>query len=79
MKDIFDKIESIFVKEADSDRNIKMFLCRRYTGEKLKDISVFFGVGESGVSQACKRVKDKIRKDKKLEKKMSKVEKKMKA
>ena len=36
------------------------FRCQRYTGEKLKDIGAYFGVGESGVSQACKRVKDKI-------------------
>jgi len=41
-----------------------MFLCQRYTDEKLKDIGAYFGVGESGVSQACRRVKDKIRKDK---------------
>jgi len=39
-----------------------MFLCQRYTDEKLKDIGGFFGVGESGVSQACRRVKDKIKK-----------------
>jgi len=51
-----------------------MFLCRGYTDEKLKDIGAYFGVGESGVSQACRRVKDKIKKDKKLERKISKVE-----
>ncbi|MEA3416279.1 MAG: hypothetical protein U9R02_09020 [Thermodesulfobacteriota bacterium] len=56
-----------------------MFFCKRYTDEKLKDIGAFFGIGESGVSQVCKRVKDKIRKDKKLERKISKVEKKIKA
>ena len=52
-------------------RNVKMFLCQRYTGEKLKDIGTYFGIGESGVSQAIRRVKDKIRNDKKLEKKLS--------
>jgi len=45
-------------------------LCRRNTYEKLN------GIGESGVSQACRRVKDKIRKDKRLERKISKIEKK---
>ena len=59
-------------------RNIKMFLCQRYTDEKLKDIGACFGIGESGVSQACRRVKDKIRKDKKLERKISKIVKKIK-
>jgi len=50
---------------------VKMFLCQRYTGEKLKDIGTYFGIGESGVSQACRRVKDKIRNDKKLERKIN--------
>jgi hypothetical protein len=54
-----------------------MFLCQRYTGEKLKDIGTYFGIGESGVSQACRRVKDKIRKNKKLERKISKIGKKI--
>ena len=77
-KDIFDEVESVFGKEAALGRSVKMFLCQRYTGEKLKDIGACFGVGESGVSQACRRVKDKIRKDKKLEGKISKIEKKIK-
>ncbi|MEA3421496.1 MAG: hypothetical protein U9Q97_07470 [Acidobacteriota bacterium] len=79
LKDIFDEVDSVFGKEAASGRNVKMFLGKRYTDEKLKDIGAFFGVGESGVSQACRRVKDKIRKDKKLERKISKIEKKIKA
>ena len=58
-KDIFDEVESVFGKEAALGRSVKMFLCRKYTGEKLKDIGGFFGVGESGVSQACRRVKEK--------------------
>jgi len=43
-------------------------------GEKLKDIGTYFGIGESGVSQACRRVKDKRRNDKKLERKIAKIE-----
>ena len=79
LKDIFDEVESVFGKESALGRNVKMFLCQRYTDEKLKDIGAYFGIGESGVSQACRRVKDKIRKDKKLERKISKLEKKIKA
>ncbi|MEA3416733.1 MAG: hypothetical protein U9R02_11370 [Thermodesulfobacteriota bacterium] len=44
---------------------------------KLKSIGAYFRIGESGVFQACRRVKDKIRKDKKLERKISKIEKKI--
>jgi hypothetical protein len=43
-------------------------------GNERKDI--FYEV-ESGVSQACRRVEDKIRKDKKLERKISMIEKKI--
>ena len=56
-------------------RNIKMFLCQRYTGEKLKVVGTCFAIGESGVSQACRRVKYKIKNDKKLERKIAKIEK----
>ena len=77
LKDIFAEVESVFGKQASLGRNVKMFLCQRYTGEKLKDIGTYFGIGESGVSQACRRVKDKIRNDKKLERKIAKIEKKL--
>ena len=75
MQDIFDKVESVFGKESALGRNVKMFLSQRYTGEKLKDIGTHFGIGESGVSQASRRVNDKIRSDKKLRRKIRKVEK----
>jgi chromosomal replication initiation ATPase DnaA len=41
-------------------RNAKMYLCQRYTGKKLKEFDLHFGIGESGVSQACRRVTQKI-------------------
>ena len=56
---------------------MKMFLCQRYTAEKLKDIGTHFGIGESGVSQASRRVVDKIRKDKKFKGKIAKIERKL--
>ncbi len=75
MQDIFDEVESVFGKEPALCRNVKMFLSQRYTGEKLKDIGTHFGIGESGVSQASRRVNDKIRKEKKFRSKIRKVEK----
>ncbi len=54
---------------------VKMYLCQRYSGQKLKGIGLHFGIGESGVSQACRRVAQKIEKDKKLKKKIVKLEK----
>ncbi|MDY6857455.1 MAG: hypothetical protein SWO11_22675 [Thermodesulfobacteriota bacterium] len=75
LKDIFGEVESVFGKEVVLGRNIKMFLCQRYAGEKLKIIGIYFSIGESGVSQACRRVKHKIKNDKKLERKIAKIEK----
>ena len=54
-----------------------MFLSQRYTGEKLKDIGTHFGIGESGSSQASRRVIDKISKDKKLKNKIDKIARKL--
>ena len=78
MPDIFDEVESIFEKDQVLARNIKLYLCQRYTGEKLKDIGKHFGIGESGVSQACRRIEQKIDRDKKLKRKIGKIEKKLK-
>jgi len=45
--------------------------------ERIAEVESVFGIGESGVSQACRRVKDKIRNDKKLGRKIAKIEKKL--
>jgi len=71
MNEIFDEVESVLEKERALARSLKMFLCQIYTGEKLKDIGTHFGIGESGVSQASRRIVDKISKDKKLKRKVS--------
>jgi hypothetical protein len=52
-----------------------MYLCQRYTGKKLEEIGLHFGIGESGVSQACRRVAQKMEKDKTLKKKIVGLEK----
>ena len=43
--------------------------------KKLKEIGLHFDIGESGVSQACRRVAQNIEKDKKLKKRIAKIEK----
>ncbi len=55
--------------------NVKMYLCQRYSGKKLKEIGLHFGIEESGVSPACRRVAQKIEKDRKLKKKIAILEK----
>jgi hypothetical protein len=75
IQDIFGKVELIFAKDKALARNVKMYLCQRNTGKKLREIGMHFGIGESGVSQACRRVAQKIEKDKKLKNKIDRLEK----
>ena len=77
IQDIFDEVELVFAKEPALGRNVKIFLSQRHTGEKLKDIGTHFGIGESGVSQASRRISDKIKNDKTLGGKIRKIENKL--
>jgi chromosomal replication initiation ATPase DnaA len=43
----------------------------------LKDIGLHFGIGESGVSQAGRRVAQKVENDKQLKKRIAKISEKM--
>jgi len=47
------------------------------SSEKLHDIGAHFGISESGVSQAGRWIRGKIQKDKKLKRKIEKLEKKV--
>ena len=75
MRDIFEEVELVLTEDKNLARNVKMYLCQRNTGKNLKDIGLHFGIGESGVSKACKRVAYRIEKDKKLKKKIERLEK----
>jgi REP element-mobilizing transposase RayT len=75
IEDLFKEVELVFTEDKVLARNVKMYVCQRYTGKKLKEIGLHFGIGESGVSQACRRVAQKIEKDKKLKKKIVKLQK----
>ena len=68
MQDIFEEVELVFTDDKVLARNVKMYLCQRYTGERLKDIGLHFDIRESGVSQAGRRVIQKIENDKQLKK-----------
>ena len=75
MRAIFDEVDSVFERENSLARNIKLYLSQKYTSEKLRDIGRHFGIGESGVSQANRRISKKIGKDRKLKTKIERIEK----
>ena len=72
--EIFDMVELEFRQDPVAARNIKLYLCRKHTGEKLRTIGAQFGIRDAAVTQACKRFKLKLEKDRKLRKKIEQFE-----
>lgn len=70
-------VDMVFLKDAGMSRGIKMYLCRQYSGARLKEIGTFFGIGESGVSQASRRIEEKMKSSRALKRKMKKAENKL--
>jgi chromosomal replication initiation ATPase DnaA len=74
IQDIVCSSGQFFGSEPALSRNVKLFLCRKYTSERLKDIGAYFGIGESGVAHANRRMTRKIANDKNLKGRVKKIE-----
>jgi chromosomal replication initiation ATPase DnaA len=72
---ICDIVEKAMGDEPKMARNTKIYLCHKYTGQKLRTIGETFGIGDSAVSQVCKRFGNKIKQDRQLKKKIRALEK----
>lgn len=59
-------VESVLQSDKKSARQVKLHMCHRYSGMKLREIGKRFGIGESGVTQASRRISMKVEKDKRL-------------
>ena len=63
-------IEHVVNSALQSDekiaRQIKLHLCHRFSGRKLRKTGEWFGVSESGVTQASRRIRIKQKNDKKV-------------
>jgi putative transposase len=68
IEQIIDKVKQVITEDSALIKRVQIYLCHRYSGQKLKGIGLYFGIGQSGVSQASRRVKIQIYKDKKLKK-----------
>lgn len=64
----------LFADETRTGRQVSLYLCRKYSGRKLKEIGTYFGISESGVSQAGRRIEMKIVKDQKFGGKVEAIE-----
>ena len=67
-------VDSAVKQDAKLARQVKLHLCHRYSGKKLREIGGRFGIGESGVTEASRRIGSKARKDKKLRKTIQTIE-----
>jgi len=54
-------------------KRVQIYLCHRFSGQKLKDIGLQFGIGVSGVFQSSRRVALQNKGDKKLQKNIDKI------
>jgi hypothetical protein len=54
-------VEDLFMDDRAKARRVGLYLCRRHTGLKLKEIGAAYGVGESAVTQASRRVAEEMK------------------
>jgi len=70
---ICDAVDTSIQKNELLARQIKLYLCHRYSGQKLKPIGNYFRIGEPGVTQASGRFSVKVEQDKGLKREMKKI------
>jgi len=72
LEEIIKQAANVLSEDAALLKRVQIYLCHKFSGQKLKDIGLHFGIGVSGVSQASRRVALQIKDDKKLKKKIDK-------
>ena len=55
-----------FKRDERQQKVAGIYLCHRYSGLRLREIGYYFGISESGVTQASKRFGVEVESDKKL-------------
>ena len=66
LDDLEQVVNSLLRSDDKLARQVKLYLCHRYSGKKLREIADRFGISESGVTQASRRIRIKQKNDKKL-------------
>jgi len=73
IEEIIEHVEKSIPDDFALSKRIQLYICHRYSGQKLIDIGTHFGMGEPGVSQASRRVAMQVDKDKKIKKRINKI------
>jgi len=68
-------VDSVLSSEEKLARQVKLHLCHRYSGMKLREIGLRFDIGQSGITQASHRIALKTERDEKLRKIVKRIEK----
>ena len=66
IQDIMKGIKAEFRWDERQQKVVGIYLCHRYSGLRLREIGDYFGISESGVTQASKRFWVEVENDKKL-------------
>ena len=66
-------VNSVLPSDEKLARQVKLYLFHRYSGKRLREIGERYGVSESGVSQASRRIRIRQKNDKKLAKLITKM------
>lgn len=75
IEEIENAVDKVFDTDKRLARQVKIYLSHRYTGLKLKEIGQWYGIGESGVTQASRRIQTRMDKDRKLKRAVLKAKK----
>ena len=76
LKEIRKKVAEKIKEDKRLRRSVEIYLSRKYTSKKLKEIGIFFGgIKDTAVSHAYKRMEEKRKRDKKIDKLLRSVEK----
>jgi putative transposase len=66
---------SVFGRDQALMRHVSLYFLHKYSGKTLKEIGGLFGIGESGVSQASRRLSLKLNENPNLRRKLRLIEK----
>jgi hypothetical protein len=70
-------VDSVLRSDKKLARQVKLYFCHRYSGKKLRNIGSRFEIGESGETQASRRISIRLREDKNLRKAVKIIEEKI--
>jgi len=63
-------VDATFTEDVKFSGKTSIYLCHKLSGKTLREIGTYFGLGDSGVSQACRRFADALDLDPLLKQKL---------